>query len=330
MSKKINWGILGTAAIAKDQLIPAIKQSENSNLAALASREIEKAKVIAEANNIPKCYGSYNELINDPQIDAVYIPLPNHMHLEYTIKSIQKGKHVLVEKPICLKSADVEELIKVMRDYPQVKVMEAFMYKLHPQWIKVKELIQNGAIGKLKFIQSSFSFFDDNPNSIVNTKEYGGGSLYDIGCYPVSVSRFIFDDEPNLIYANMHRDPKMEIDITANCILEFENGSSQFFSSIRMKDNQNVKIYGTDGIIELKLPFNPALNKPAEIILTKNETNEIIKVDMCNQYELEVSLFSKSIIENIEPPISIQDSLNNMLVIDKIFDSAKIGKKIIL
>lgn len=330
MSEKINWGILGAAAIAKDQLMPAIKQSTNSNLMALASREIEKAKIIAEANNIPKCYGSYDELLNDPQIDAVYIPLPNHLHMEYTIKAIQKGKHVLVEKPICLKSNDVEEIIKVMNDFPQVKVMEAFMYKLHPQWIKVKELITDGAIGKLKFIQSSFSFFDDNPKSIVNTKEYGGGSLYDIGCYPVSVSRFLFDDQPKLICANMEIDPNLGIEVTTNCILEFENGRSQFFSSIRMKDNQNVKIFGTEGIIELVLPFNPLPNKQAEIILIKNETKEIIKVDSCNQYEIEVSLFSKSIIENTEPPVSIYDSLNNMLVIDKIFESANYNKKIII
>ena len=328
MKSKIKWGILGTATIAKEQLIPAIKQSKNSELIAIASRNIEKAKEIVNNYKIPKYFGSYDELLSDPQIDAVYIPLPNHLHLEYTLKALQNGKHVLVEKPICLKSEDFKIIIEEKKKYPGLKIMEAFMYKLHPQWKKVKELIEKGEIGELKLIQSSFSFYDDNAESIVNTKEYGGGSLFDIGCYPVSISRLLFNEEPKSLFAEMEIDSKLGIDTTTTCTLEFKEGKSQFFSSIRIYENQNVKIFGTKGILELPIPFNPKNDKESEIYVYKNNVKEIIKIEKCNQYEIEVSSFSNSILENKDPIISLDDSFNNMIIIDKIFESAKLGKRV--
>jgi predicted dehydrogenase len=194
----------------------------------------------------------------------------------------------------------------------------------------VRNLINNDEIGELKLIQSSFSFFDDNPESIVNKKEYGGGSLFDIGCYPVSASRLIFNDEPESILAEMYIQQNHGVDISTTCTLEFKNGKSQFFSSIGIYENQNVKIFGTKGIIEIPIPFNPPNNKESEIILIKNNDKEIIKIDQCSQYEIEVSSFSNCILNDKNPPISLIDSLNNMIVIDKIFESAKIGKKVFL
>ena len=208
MERKVNWGVLSTAYIAVDQVIPAMKKSRYCNLLGIASREKEKAVEQSVIFEIPKSYRSYEELLKDDEIEVVYIPLPNHLHVPWSIKALQAGKHVLVEKPIGLNTNDVHNLLTESQKYPSLKIMEAFMYKFHPQWIKIKELVQNGDIGELKSIQSSFSFFDDNPASIVNKKEYGGGSLMDIGCYPISLSRYLFNSEPNSVTAKIeyHKD----------------------------------------------------------------------------------------------------------------------------
>ncbi|MBK7106944.1 MAG: Gfo/Idh/MocA family oxidoreductase [Ignavibacteriae bacterium] len=328
--KKLNWGILGTAAIAKNQIIPAILKSKYCNLTAIASRNINDAKKLSTKFGVPKYYGSYEELLADKEINAVYIPLPNHLHVTYAIKSLEYGKNVLVEKPIALNFKEVKLLIKKARKFPDLKIMEAFMYRFHPQWIKTKKIIQKGEIGKLKLIQSSFSFFDDNENSIVNKKEYGGGSLMDIGCYSVSLSNYIFENLPKSIFATNEIHPKFNVDISTTCILEYKNGISTFFSSIQLNENQNVKIFGTKGIIEFELPFNPNNDKVSNIWLTKNNIKEKIEFDICDQYKIQIDQFSEAVLKNKILPITLEDSLNNMIVIDKIIESAKSGKRILL
>ncbi len=330
MESKLNWGILGTATIAKNQIILAIKNSKYGNLSAIASRNINEAKKVSIEYDIQKYYGSYEELLSDKEINAIYIPLPNHLHISYAIKSLENGKNVLVEKPIGLNSSEVKELITTSKRFPKLKIMEAFMYRFHPQWIKTKEIIQRGEIGILKLIQSSFSFFDDNPSSIVNKKEFGGGSLMDIGCYPVSLSNFIFGNLPKTIYATNELHSKFNIDISTTCILEYENGLSQFFSSIQMEEHQNVKIFGTEGMIEFELPFNPHKDKISQIFLTKNNIKQKIEFDICDQYEIQIDHFYEAVLKNKSLPITLVDSLNNMIVIDKIFESAKSGKRIFL
>jgi predicted dehydrogenase len=190
--RKITWGIMSTASIGVEKVIPAMQMGDYSKVQAIASRDMEKAKRIAMNLNIQKSYGSYQELLNDKEIEAVYIPLPNHMHVDWTIKALEAGKHVLCEKPISMDAAEAQKLLIASSDYPNLKVMEAFMYRFHPQWQKVKEIVYSGKIGVLKSIQSFFSYFDDDPASIGNNAELGGGGLMDIGCYNISLSRFLF------------------------------------------------------------------------------------------------------------------------------------------
>jgi len=235
MNKKIKWGVLSTAAIATEAVIPAIMNSKYGVVYAIASRNIDKAKNAAKKFAIKKSYDNYEQILEDKEVDAVYIPLPNHLHVPWSIKALQADKHVLVEKPIGLSSDEAEKLLKEAGKHPHLKIMEAFMYRHHPQWIKAKELIDSGAIGKLKTIQSVFSFYDDDAQSIVNIKEFGGGSLMDIGCYPISLSRFIFNSEPEKVLANIEYHPKYKVDSTANVIMKFKEGTSSFISSIHLQ-----------------------------------------------------------------------------------------------
>ncbi len=326
MKVKIKWGILGTASIATGEVIPAIINSNYGTVEAIASRSKNKSKSISEKYSIPKYYDNYEKLLDDKNIDAIYIPLPNHLHVPWAIKALQAGKHVLVEKPIALSSQEAEELLHESLKYPNLKIMEAFMYKYHPQWIKAKELISSGEIGKLKTIQSSFSFYDDDPESIVNNKKFGGGSLMDIGCYPISLSRFIFDSEPEKVLGCIEYHPQFKVDSIANAILKFKEGTSSFFSSIQLQEMQQAKIFGTEGIIEFELPFNPIANKPAKIFLHKDGITEKISFNPCNQYTIQADLFAKAILENTEVPTQLQDAVNNMKVIEKIIESDKLKK----
>lgn len=327
---KVNWGVLGGANIAVEQVIPAMIKSEYAVVKAIASRNLNKAKKLAEQFNIPKPYGSYEALLNDETIQAVYIPLPNHLHVEWAIKALQSGKHVLVEKPAALNAIEAKKLMDEARKHPNLKLLEAYMYKFHPQWLKVKQLIQNGEIGKLKLIESSFSFFDSSPTSIVNSKEFGGGSLMDIGCYPVSISRFLFDAEPKRVIATQDIHPEFQIDIQTSGVLEFEEGSSVFFSSIQLFENQRVKLFGTKGTIALEIPFNPPYDYSTKICVTKESGVEEIVIEKCNQYTLQADFFSKAILQNLELPMLFEDAVKNMTVIDAIKESARLGQTVLV
>ena len=328
MDSKIKWGILSTAYIGTEHVIPAMMKSEYSEVNAIASRNYDKAKTVANKLNIPKYYGTYEELLKDNEIEAVYIPLPNHLHVPWAIKCLEAGKHVLVEKPIGLSSEEAQKLLEESKKYPNLKIMEAFMYKFHPQWIKVKQLVDEGEIGTLRNIQSSFSFYDDNPESITNKSEMGGGSLMDIGCYPISLSRLLFNSEPKKISGMVEIHHEFKVDVLASAILEFENGYSSFFSSTLLEENQKVEIFGTKGKIEILVPFNPEENIPAKILLTKDSKETEIQFERCNQYTIQADLFSKAILENGKVPTSLYDSIHNMKVIEKIIESSNLGKSV--
>jgi len=318
MTTKVKWGIMSTAAIGTEHVIPAMINSAYCDIQAIASRNIAAAEKVAERFTIPKAYGSYEALLEDDEIEAVYIPLPNHLHVPWTIKALEAGKHVLVEKPIALSSEEAMKLMNESLKYPELKVMEAFMYRHHPQWVKVKELVDNKIIGELRTIQSSFSFFEDDPECIVNKKEYGGGSLMDIGCYPISISRFLFNEEPKNVQAKIEYHPEFKTDTLATVILEFENGTSSFFSSTLIPDNQQVEIFGTKGRIEIEVPFNPAPDKPAKIWLYHDDQKEEMVFSSCDQYTMQGDLFSLAILKDKPVPTPLQDAIDNMRVIERL------------
>lgn len=319
---KVRWGVMGTAKIAREKVIPAMQKGSFCEIVAIASRNMEQAKNTAASLNISKAYGSYESLLDDKEIDAVYIPLPNHLHVEWTKKCIAAGKHVLCEKPIGLSSAQARELSDTAKQYPHIKVMEAFMYRYHPQWQTVKQLVSDKSIGKMKMIQSFFSYYNADRNNIRNKKEVGGGGLLDIGCYCVSFARFLFDDEPGRVLGLVELDPDSHTDRVTTGILDFSNGSSTFTCSTQLMPYQRVNIIGTDGRIEVEIPVNTPPDQPARIWLHLKSGSKEIMFDAVDQYTLEGDTFSKAILDGQPVPVGLEDAVNNMKVIEAIFKSA--------
>ncbi|MBD1261018.1 Gfo/Idh/MocA family oxidoreductase [Maribacter polysiphoniae] len=326
--EKVQWGVLGAATIAVEQVIPAMLKSKYCNVLAIASRNKVKAQKTAEKFGISKCYEGYQELLNDADIEAVYIPLPNHLHVEWAIKALKAGKHVLVEKPAGMNAKEVLGLQDEAQKNPGLKVMEAFMYKFHPQWVKAKELIDSGEIGTLKTIQSSFSFFDDDATSITNRKSFGGGSLMDIGCYSISISRLLFGEEPKSVMASIEYHPEYEVDILASGILEFEQGNATFFCATQLDYTQQAQIFGTKGSIRFEIPFNPPNDRPSKMWLTKDEVITEIEFEICDQYTLQADAFSLAILEDKATPVPLDDAIDNLTVIGKLHESHRLGSRV--
>ena len=234
---------------------------------------------------IPRAYGSYEALLEDDEVDAIYNPLPNHLHVPWSIKALEAGKHVLCEKPIGLTAAEGRELVEAGKKHPQLKLMEAFMYRHHPQWQKAKALVKEGQIGELRSIQSFFSYFNDNPDDIRNQADIGGGGMMDIGCYPISLSRFIFEAEPNRVLGCVEYDPTLHTDRLASAILEFGGGTSTFTCSTQLVPYQRVNIFGTQGRVEIEIPFNAPPDRPCRIWHQRGrDAIEEIAFEICNQY----------------------------------------------
>lgn len=323
--KIIRWGILSTAKIGREKVIPAMQKSKLCEVVAIASRQKEAAEKAATELSIPKAYSSYEELLADAGIDAVYIPLPNHLHVAWAIKAMQAGKHVLCEKPIGLSSAEANQLLDAAKQYPQLKVMEAFMYRFHPQWIKARSLVAQGKIGELKTIHSFFSYFNVDPANIRNQRDKGGGGIMDIGCYNISLSRFIFDEEPTKVFGVATFDPLTGVDSLASGILQFSTGTASFTCSTQLVPYQRVHIFGTEACIEIEIPFNAPPDKPTKLCLHSKTGTEEIVFDVADQYTLQADAFAKAIIENTPVPAPLEDAVNNMKVIEEIFDSSKEG-----
>jgi predicted dehydrogenase len=327
MSKKVRWGILGAANIAIKSVIPAMQSAENYEISAIASRNVAKAGQFAYELSIPKYFGSYNELLNDSAIDAVYIPLPNDLHLEWTIKAASAGKHVLCEKPIGMNAAEVRKMI-VVRDKTGVKIQEAFMVRTHPKWLAVRDLVKSGRIGDLHAITMFFSYFNVDKSNIRNQIDVGGGSLMDIGCYCVNLSRFIFEDEPNTVSSLIERDAETKIDKLTSAILEFPRGHATFTCSTQLVPYQRMQIIGTKGRIEVEIPVNIPPDSPTRIFIDNgsnlySKNIEIIEFPAIDKFTIQAELFSKAILENKEQAISLEDSFKNMAVIDAVFRSAE-------
>ena len=280
--KKLNWGILSTAKIGIEKVIPAMQQGKLSEIVAIASRTHESAREAAKNLKIPKAFGSYQDLLDDTSIDAVYIPLPNHMHVPWTIKALAANKHVLCEKPIALTATEAKELLKETEKFPHLKVMEAFMYRHHPQWIQALELINGGGIGMVKTVHSFFSYYNDDPENIRNMVDIGGGGLMDIGCYCISLARLIFDEEPQRVFGKIEYDPGFETDRICSGILDFVQGTSTFTCSTQLVPYQRVNVFGTKGRIEIEIPFNAPPDKPCKMLFQNNEIIEEIEIKICD------------------------------------------------
>ncbi len=326
MSRKVRWGILSTAAIGINKVIPAMQKGRWCDVVAIASREIDKATSTAQRLGIPKAYGSYEELLADGEIEAIYNPLPNHLHVPWTTRAAEARKHVLCEKPIGLNMEEAAQLLEV-RDRTGMKIQEAFMVRTHPQWIAARELVESGRIGELRVINGFFSYFNNNPENIRNKPEIGGGSVLDIGCYPISLSRFIFRQEPLRVFALIDRDPRLGIDRLTSAILDFPAGQVSFTCSTQLVPYQRMQLCGTLGRIEVEIPFNSPSDKPARILIhdgsdLAGNDPEVKEFPICDQYLIQGDLFSRAILENSAQAIPLEDAVKNMAVIDALFCSA--------
>ena len=327
MREKIRWGVLGVASIAVRKVIPGMQKGAFSEVAAIASRDLAKAQTAARDLGLAKAYGSYEALLADPEIDAIYNPLPNHLHVPWSIKAAEAGKHVLCEKPVGCNAGEAEDLVRV-RDRTGIKIGEAFMVKTHPQWLRVRELARNGSIGQLKSIVTVFSYFNRDPQNVRHKPEWGGGGLLDIGCYPITLSRWIFGEEPRRVTGVVELDPEFATDRLASGVLEFSGGQSVFTCGTQTNYFQRMELLGTNGRLAVEIPFNAPNDRPTHITVADGMAlyggkAEIEEIPTCDQYTIQGDAFSRAIRENSEVPVPLEDALANMKVIDAIFRSSR-------
>ena len=321
--QKVRWGTISTANIGVAKVIPAMLRGPHIEIVAIASRGLAKAQEAAKKLGIPKAYGSYEELLADPTIQAVYNPLPNHLHVPVSIQALAAGKHVLCEKPIALDAAEAQTLVDAGKRYPNQKLMEAFMYRHHPQWQRAKAIVNAGGIGQLRTIQSVFSYYLTDPTNVRNQADIGGGGLMDIGCYNISLSRFIFGSEPRSVCGMIEYDPILKTDRLASGMLQFASGTATFTCSTQLSNYQRVNIFGTNGRIEIEIPFNAPPDKPCKMWHTVAGKTEEIVFDTVDQYTIQGELFSLAILNDTPVPTPIEDAVANMRVIDALVASER-------
>jgi predicted dehydrogenase len=323
MSEMLHWGIVSTANIGVRKVIPATRKAERCEVVAIASRNGDRAAETAAELGIPRAHEGYEALLADPDVDAVYVPLPNSEHAEWTIAAARAGKHVLCEKPLAMTAAKAEEMVRACAT-EGVLLMEAFMYRLHPSWESVRELLASGRIGRLRAVQSWFSYFNDDPRNIRNVPELGGGALYDIGCYCINLSRMLFGAEPGAIEASVTRD-ETGTDVLTSAILAFDAGVATFTCSTRAEPDQRVHIYGTEGRISIGIPFNIPPDRPTEIVVTAggdppvSPDSETLTFATANQYTIQAERFADAVLDDHPLPIPPEDAIGNLRVIETIF-----------
>jgi predicted dehydrogenase len=328
--QKIRWGVLGVARIATEKVIPAMQRGQWSEVAAIASRDLGKARAAAARLGIPKAYGSYEELLDDPEVRAVYNPLPNHLHVPWTSRAAERGKHVLCEKPIALSAAEARQLIEV-RDRTGVKIQEAFMIRSHPQWLEARRLVREGRIGEVRAMLGAFSYFNRDRSNIRNIAAFGGGALMDIGCYLITTSRFIFADEPSRAMGLIDRDPEMQTDRLSSILLDFGTKHCVGTCSTQMVPYQRMQILGTTGRIEIEIPFNAPPDRPCRISVDTGRDVfgkgvESIEIGVCDQYTIQGDLFSRAVLENTDVPEPLEDAVRNMACIEAVLRAADTGR----
>jgi len=326
---KLRFGVLGAAKIAREKVIPPLMRSERCEVVALASRDAARAAEVAGKLGIARSYGSYEELLADPNIDAVYNPLPNHLHVPWTIKAAEAGKHVLCEKPIGLDAAECAKLIEV-RDRTGVLIQEAFMVRTHPQWLRARELVQSGRIGELKAIQGFFSYHLVDPTNVRNVAEWGGGGLLDIGCYPITTSRFVTGLEPSRVAASIERDPQTGIDRLGMVMLDYGSVQCGFQYGTQLVPRQTMQFFGDRGRLVVEVPFNAPPDVPTMLNLFEGPglgdvVAETVEIAVCDQYGLMGDAFATAVQDGTPQPVPLENSLANMKVIDAVFRAAANG-----
>ena len=307
-----------------------MQRSELCEITAIASRDRAKAEMAARDLGIARAYGSYEELLADAEIDAIYNPLPNHLHVPWSIRAAEAGKHVLCEKPIGLNAAETLDLIAA-RDRTGVTIGEAFMIATHPQWIRTMELTRQGRIGSLRGVIGTFGYFKRDADNVRNVRAWGGGGLLDIGCYPIKAARMFFGEEPLRAAGTLVRDPDFDTDILTSAVLEFPSGHCAFTCGTQIVPCQSLQFLGTSGRIEIEIPYNPLPNRPTRIKI--DDGSDVTGANVvteefaaCDQYTLQGDAFARAILERTAPPVPLEDALANMKAIDAVFRSAETGK----
>ena len=314
------WGVLSTAKIAREQLLPAMLDSENGRVTAIASRDLDRAKALANRFGVEHAFGSYDELLTSYDVDGVYIPLPTSQHVEWALKAANAGKHVLCEKPIALDAKDIEGLIEA-RDRNKVLVCEAFMIFYHPQWIKVRALVADGAIGRLRHVQGAFTYFNVDPSNMRNQLALGGGALPDIGVYPSVATRFVSGKEPLRVQATVERDTKFGTDIYSSIKADFGEFELSFYISTQMAARQVMVFHGDKGFIEVHGPFNAGDYEHHRIELhnQKHDQATVFRFPGVRQYRLEVEAFVRAATGSKDDVFTLENSVLNQRMIDAIF-----------
>ncbi len=324
----VRWGVLGVAGIAVSKVIPGMQRSETSRVVAIASRSPERAEEAAARLSIPRWHGSYQDLLDDPAIEAVYIPLPNHLHAEWAMKAAAAGKHVLCEKPLAISSAEAREMAQAAEG-AGVRLMEAFMYRLHPLWVEVRRLLAEGAIGDLHAVQVFFSYYNVNPDDIRNIADVGGGALMDIGCYAVNATRMLFGTEPTRVRGAIRRDPGFGTDVLTSALLDFDGRHATLTCSTQLEDDQRVHIHGTKGRILVEIPFNIPPDRATRILVASGGEPPVApeitvhEVAAADQYGVQADAFSRAIREGTPVPTPPTDSIANLEVMERILADAE-------
>lgn len=321
--RKIQWGVLSTAKIGVNKVIPALQASQFGTVASIASREPAAAQAAAQRLGIPRVHDSYEALLADPAIDAIYNPLPNHLHVPWSIRALEAGKHVLCEKPIGLDTGEARTLLAAAQRFPRLKIMEAFMYRHHPQWQGAKRLIAQGGIGTLRTVQAFFSYSNLDPKNIRNDAAMGGGGMMDIGCYCISLARFLFEAEPVRVHGIAEIDPAFGVDRLASGLLEFPTGTATFTCATQLAAYQRVNIFGTEGRIEIEIPFNAPPDRPTRIFYERAGTTNPLTFPACNQYSIQGDLFARAILDDTPVPTPLEDALANLRVIEDLLAQAR-------
>jgi len=324
----LRWGILSTADIGRRKVIPAIQRAQRCRVVAIGSRDGARVRAVAAELGITRAHESYEALLADGEVDAVYIPLPNHLHMEWTIKAAEAGKHVLCEKPLALTATQAERMVAACES-AGVTLMEAFMYRLHPSWSAVREIVASGRIGRLMAVDSWFSYYNDDATNIRNIREVGGGALYDIGCYCVNLSRMLFAGEPSRVEAAIVRDSRSDVDVLTSAILEFENGIATFTCSTRMESDQRVDVYGTQGRVSVAIPFNIPPDRPTQIFVTAGggppvaPNTEALTFPAADPYSIQAEEFAAIVLDGAAPRFPTRDAVANLRVMDTIFSQER-------
>jgi predicted dehydrogenase len=326
--KTMTWGVLSTATSGTRLVIPGMQKSQRCRVLAIASRDKARARDAAAALGVERSYGRYDELLADPDVDAVYNPLPNHLHVPWTVRAAEAGKHVLCEKPIALTAAEATTLLEV-RDRTGVSVQEAFMVRTHPQWVTVRDMVTSGELGELRAVQGFFSYFNTDVADIRNQVDLGGGGLLDIGCYPVTTTRFATGAEPARVMAALEHDPATGIDRLGSAVLDLGGAHATFTYGTQTFPYQRMTFVGTSARLDVEIPFNAPPDRPTRLFLYRDATPgsdpEVLHIPTCDQYAVAADAFADAVLSGARTPVPLEDSVVNMRVLDALVRSAESG-----